>query len=189
MDDFCSKMKSLIQDQHNQLIRAITSRGEYKLHPVFKEFEVNHLDWFAFDEASRAKHVIKLRSCAYKYMEKIMDFNQSKEAETLLSSSGINAEKDLPYDLLSLSNITDIPSSTIASISSKAMEILGDDGAITAAPVVGVARMVKSKSNPTRPLMMRTAQCGQKLKYVHTVYRLHLRKIVFKPLYNGTFVL
>ena len=42
LDEFCSKMKCLIQEQQNQLTRAITSRGEYRLHPAFKEFEVSH---------------------------------------------------------------------------------------------------------------------------------------------------
>ena len=42
LDDFCSKMKMLVEEQNNHLIRAITCRGEYRLHSAFKEFEVNH---------------------------------------------------------------------------------------------------------------------------------------------------
>ena len=71
LDDFCSKMKSLVQDQQNHLIRALTRRGEYRLHPAFREFEVNPSKWFALTEAARTSHVQRLRNSARKYMEKL----------------------------------------------------------------------------------------------------------------------
>ena len=40
LDEFCSKMKSLVEDQQNHLLRAITRRGEYRLHSAFKEYEL-----------------------------------------------------------------------------------------------------------------------------------------------------
>ena len=36
LDEFCSEMKSLVEQQQNHLIRAITCRGEYRLHSCFK---------------------------------------------------------------------------------------------------------------------------------------------------------
>ncbi len=41
-----------IKDQQSYTTR----RGEYRLHPAFKELEVSHLDRFAFDEVTRSKH-------------------------------------------------------------------------------------------------------------------------------------
>ena len=35
LDEFCSEMKSLVEQQQNHLIRAITCRGEYRLHSCF----------------------------------------------------------------------------------------------------------------------------------------------------------
>ena len=62
IDDFCSKMKSLVQEQRNHLIRAATCRGEYRLHPAFKEFEVSHLKWFGFTEGARYLYELQ---CVY----------------------------------------------------------------------------------------------------------------------------
>jgi len=41
LDEFCSKMKSLASDQQNNLLRAITCRGEHCLHVPFKEYEMD----------------------------------------------------------------------------------------------------------------------------------------------------
>ena len=156
LDDFCSKMKSLVDDQQNLLIRAITSRGEYRLHPVFKDFEVDHLKWFSFNETTRSNHIKKLRSAASKRMSMFQSHNSSTHQE---DSSSLGPSHEEYQDVLY--KCTNIPKSTLENILEKATEILRDKNAITCAPVEGIARMVKSKSNPTRPHIVQVLKKGK----------------------------
>ena len=70
LDEFCSKMKSLAEDLQNHLLRAITRRGEYRLHPYFKEYEMDSSQWFKLDQNARTDHLHRLRSAAKKLKSK-----------------------------------------------------------------------------------------------------------------------
>ena len=71
LDEFCLKMKSLVEQQEDHLVRAVTCRGEYRLHSAFKQFEMDPLQWFDHNESFRANHMQKLRNAACKYMKKL----------------------------------------------------------------------------------------------------------------------
>ena len=71
LDELCRHMKSLVEDQENHLIRAITRRGEYRLYPAFQKFEMSPLRWFELNEQVRLKHIQQLRNVARKYMTKL----------------------------------------------------------------------------------------------------------------------
>ena len=83
LDEFCSEMKSLVEQQQNHLIRAITCRGEYRLHSCFKEYEMDPSKWFQLNESSRATHIQRLRDAAIKYIKKL----SNKETEGGISPS------------------------------------------------------------------------------------------------------
>lgn len=205
IDDFCSKMKLLVQEQRDHLIRAITCRGEYRLHPFFKEFEVSPLKWFEFAECTRARHIKSLCDVAYKYMDKFQssiggdefhdpDLPQSEELQddpepdlTLSDEIQNNPEPDLPLseelqdntepdaeelqgnpepDLpqamqMEIAKHTFVPECTVKNIFTKAGDLLTDERAITAAPIHGEARMVKSVSNPCRPHLIKILKGGK----------------------------
>ena len=61
---------------------------------------------------------------------------------------------------MEISKYTAVPESTV-NIFKKAEELLADVHAITAAPLEGVARMVKSKSNPSRPHLVKVTIGGK----------------------------
>ena len=200
LDEFCQKMRSLVQDQQNHLIRAITSRGEYRLHPAFKEFEVSPSKWFGLNEANRTQHIQRLQNAASKYMEKFR-FEISSVLATPSTSKTLlpnlsqeelhDASHEIPKEhsscsfehddggdrlqniglkgdgrvaewVAKLSKDTTVPESTICNIFEKADELLTDSKAITAAPIQGEGRMVKSKSNPSRPHLVQVVK-GAKL--------------------------
>ena len=101
LDEFCSKMKSLVQDQQNQLIRAITRRGEYRLHSAFREFEMSPLEWFEMDESSRDKHIRRLSDVAKKRMKELSSMLNSDNAikpfldeESLVQSTSSKSSHD-----------------------------------------------------------------------------------------------
>ena len=71
LDKFCLKMKSLVEQQEDHLVRAVTRRGEYRLHSAFKRFEMDPLRWFDHNESFRANHMQKPRNAACKYMKKL----------------------------------------------------------------------------------------------------------------------
>ena len=188
LDEFRHKMKSLVQDQQNHLIRAVTCRGEYHLHPAFQEFEVSPSKWFGLNEASRSKHIQQLRNAASKFMERfqsstlpapsvssvplpnlsherlhegssedLKNCRPKKESRDSNRKDGpkkfqeeMNNGQVIEWVVKKLKNTT-VPDGTIRNIFDKATELWADPQAITAAPVEGVARMVKSKSTPSRP--------------------------------------
>ena len=149
IDDFCSKMKSLVQEQRNHLIRAATCRGEYRLHPAFKEFEVSHLKWFGFTEGARTKHIQRLCDFAYKYMDKFKPATSDDDI-SLCSPCDISVcspcdsqeecdelqdetESTLPQNIhKEISDHTFVPESTAKNICTKAEDLLKDVRAITA---------------------------------------------------------
>ena len=65
LEEFCLKMKSLVEQQEDHLVRAVTCRGEYRLHSAFKQFEMDPLHWFDHNESFHANHMQKLRNAAY----------------------------------------------------------------------------------------------------------------------------
>ena len=71
MDEACSEMKSLVKQQQNHLTRAITCKGEYRLHSCFKEYEMDLSKWFQLHESSHTAHIQRLRDVAIKYIRKL----------------------------------------------------------------------------------------------------------------------
>ena len=71
LDELCSQLRSLVQDQQNHLIRAVTRRGEYRLRSIFKNFEMSALKWFELSEQDRSKHIQQLRKAARKYLTRV----------------------------------------------------------------------------------------------------------------------
>lgn len=177
LDEFCLKMKSLIEQQEDHLVRAVTRRGEYRLHLAFKQFEMEPLEWFELNESFRANHIQKLRGAAHKYMKKLAcrdsqdakslpktGNSNTKEVESwrLVSTSDILVPQSIDYALYSqITEHSGIPQATINSILQKAEELISNSNAITTAPVEGVARMVKSTSHPSRPHLVQVYQNGK----------------------------
>ena len=82
-------MKLLMDEQQNLLIRAVTSRGEYRLHPaVFKDFEMIHLEWFTLPETNHANHIKKLCSAAFKRINMLKSSNEPSLLGTVPDSPG-----------------------------------------------------------------------------------------------------
>ena len=158
LDDFCNKMKSLVDDQQNLLIQAVTSRGEYRLHPVFKDFEMSHLEWFALPETDCANHIKKLRSAAFKRINMLKSSNEPSLLGTVPDSPGHSSPESYEE---AIHKCTNIPKTTLEHILKKAKHILSDENAVTTAPIKGIARMLKSKSHPNRPHIVRVLQKGK----------------------------
>ena len=56
---------------------------------------------------------------------------------------------------------TNIPKTTLEHILKKAKHILSNENAVTTAPIKGIARMVKSRSHPNRPHIVRVLPKGK----------------------------
>ena len=88
LDDFSSKMKSLVEDQQNHLIRAVTRRGEYRLHSAFREFEVDPSKWFSLNQSARTSHLQKLQKAASKQNGKLTQTGRVLAATPAAASPG-----------------------------------------------------------------------------------------------------
>ena len=165
LDEFCSKMKSLAEDQQNHLLRAITRRGEYRLHPYFKEYEMDSSQWFKLDENARTDHLHRLRSTAKKLESKRDDKTGAAVPPSLPEKSSCTegeALTSIDWPLYAkLPKCTAVPESTLNGILRRAEELVATTNTITTAPVDGTARMVKSKSNPSRPHLVQVFQDGK----------------------------
>ena len=95
LDEFCSEMKSLVEQQQNHLIRAITCRGEYRLHSCFKEYEMDPSKWFQLNESSRTAHIQRLRDAAIKYIRKLAYQEQEGKANpSTIATSPCSSKKN-----------------------------------------------------------------------------------------------
>ena len=79
-----------------------------------------------------------------------------------VSLEGAKGDYRLAEWVTKLAKDTTVPETNIRTIFEKAEELLADSTAITAAPLQGEARMVKSKSNPSRPHLVQVVK-GAKL--------------------------
>ena len=147
-------MKLLVDEQQNLLIRAVTSCGEYRLHPaVFKDFEVSHSEWFALPETDRAnlsKSFVLLLSNVSICLRVQMSPACLEQFPTVQATrSGPESYEE------AIQKCTNIPKTTLEHILKKAKHILSDENAVTTAPIKGIARMVKSRSHPNQPHIVR----------------------------------
>lgn len=171
LDEFCLKMKSLVEQQEDHLVRAVTRRGEYRLHSAFKHFEIDPLEWFDHKENFRANHMQKLRSAAHKHMKKLaqkeshdavsvsVKDDNTKKQRSLSSTSVPSSIAHSLYTQIAMNCA--IPQATLNNILQKAEELISSSNTITTAPVEGVARMVRSKSHPCRPHLVQVYQNGK----------------------------
>ena len=158
LDEFCSKMKSLAEDQQNHLLRAITRCGEYCLHPAFKEYEIDSSQWFKLDENARTDHLHRLRSVAKKLENKCDDKTGAAVPPSLPEKSSCTegeALTSIDWPLYSmLPKCRRYPQWHFVKGGRTT-------NAITTATVDGTARKVKSKSNPSRPHLVQVFQDGR----------------------------
>ena len=83
-----------------------------------------------------------------------------------------DTESTLPQNIhKEISDHTFVPESTAKNICTKAGDLLKDVCAITAAPIEGEARIVKSVSNTSRPHLVKVLK-GGKLPYVDVIENL-----------------
>lgn len=124
-------MRSLVEDQQNHLVRAITRCGEYRLPPAFSEFEMDSSAWFELPESARINHVHKLKSAACKYVKKfaskkddILPFTLEAAIPSSSSEESHCTEVDRPTSIdqalyARVTKCTAVPESTMNGIGQK----------------------------------------------------------------------
>jgi hypothetical protein len=137
--DFNEHLKELVQAQREEVIRALSDRGQYRLLPMYRYLGTSVLEWSKMQPEQRQILVASFDSA--------MLLSQSQPRHTPVvgeTSSGTDEKKELsisPED----SGISTIPLITLQGMWSKANLLLSKKNAITDAPGEDrKARMVAS---------------------------------------------
>ena len=60
LPNFLKKLEEVINEQDQELSRAIIGKGKYKLKPGFKKLEISESTWFTMKEEARKQHLRKV---------------------------------------------------------------------------------------------------------------------------------
>ena len=123
-------MQQLVESQRDEIVRAISGRGQYRLLPEFQHLSVSVNEWIKMRPEQRRislQHFQEARLCS----------TPSAQKSEAASTSHLSASSQTPSRLsvsAENSGISVIPIVTLNAMWTKAEELLSTDNCITAAP-------------------------------------------------------
>lgn len=156
LPDFLNKLKEVIDEQDQELSRAVIGKGKYMLRPGFKKLWISEAKWFSIKEEARKQHLFKVANTHVweldiDEIEKGLAPQQTSTVSSCSSSVSRDAgrsvihrllqETDIGGDSVNLSlgvsefaDLASIPRFVLNGIWQKAHKLVTDSDAITAAP-------------------------------------------------------
>ena len=128
--EFNRHMQQLVESQRDEIVRAISGRGQYRLLPEFQHLSVSVNEWIKMRPEQRRislQHFQEARLCS----------TPSAQKSEAASTSHLSASSQTPSRLsvsAENSGISVIPIVTLNAMWTKAEELLSTDNCITAAP-------------------------------------------------------
>ena len=124
---FNEHMKVFVESQREEIIRALSGRGRYRLNPVFSHYGVPTSDWMRMrsDQRQQVLHNFEKAALPVRAMTTKKPLEPEGVIPTASRHLSISAED---------AGITTIPLVTLDGMRSKAEQILRSDNAITRAP-------------------------------------------------------
>ena len=162
--DFNNHLKEIVDRQREDVIRALSGRGQYRLCEQYKHLQVHPQEWVQMTPDQRKRLLKQFDNAS---LRKSKDSEMPATSSRLSISSSIQAKSchtstpsfiSIAYDE---SGIISLPLTTVESIWSKAEEYLESDHEIVPAPGSDLrAKMVSSRSSST-PHFVRPLSSGQ----------------------------
>ena len=127
---FLEKYKELIEEQVQEVQKAIVGRGKYEIREQYSSWKISKTKWFAMTVTQREHHLHKFSTAPVTGSEPNNDIMQSTISfgqDQLLSSS-------MSVDYTAFAETSCIPLTCLQGIWNKAAELLATEGAILPAP-------------------------------------------------------
>ena len=144
---FNDQVKELVKQQREEVIRALSGRGQYRLSQQFSHFSVSAAKWAKMRPEQRREIIMRFDKGTMKTKQR----SSSSGPSTIfsLSTSEVSCGQQSAIRRLSVtavdSGITKISPTTLQNMWDKAEELMNDSSAITPAPGKDkTARMVLS---------------------------------------------
>lgn len=149
---FCQYMKELANEQREEVIRALSGRGQYRLVSEFAHYSVSATVWSKMRPAQRHEVVAKFDKASLRQQPAVV--NRQASSSTALDE-GPSTSKIMPCSAEE-SGITKITLSTLQQMWDKAEDLLNEENAITPAPGSDkTSKMVLSYSSNVPHLVVR----------------------------------
>ncbi len=141
---FNAEVGEVVKQQQEEIVRALSGRGQFRLLPQFSHYSVSATTWTRMKPEQRREVINKFSKATMK----------SKQSTMLGISSGASCSYRRIVVNPENSGITKLTLSTLQCIWEKAEELINNDNAITTAPGSDTsARMVLSYSSPVPHLV------------------------------------
>ena len=142
---FNAEIMEIVKQQQDEIIRALSGRGQFRLLPQFSQYSVSATAWTKMRPEQRREVITKFNKATMK----------SKQPATVAANSDVASSS---YRRIAVSpqssGITKLTITTLQHIWEKAEELMNNDNAITPAPGDDKsARMVLSYSSPVPHLV------------------------------------
>lgn len=180
LPDFLKKLKEVIDEQDEEVSRAVIGKGKYVMRPGFKQLEKSEAEWFSMQGEARKQHLRKvtLTQVWELNMDEIEASTSQQELATSTSAPGPssvsrsagksvcrrlfdpNDQSELSIRVDSFADLVTVPRSVLDGIWEKAFELATDPNAIASAPGYDKGHTVKSSSG-RRPHLVMAKNKGQ----------------------------
>ena len=153
LPDFIGEMKELIEEQQQEVERAIIGRGKYQFRKEYHFLEIQEGKWFIMNQVQRRKHIASVHSAV------LSDASGSSVQLALPTCSPISPpalsqceqattdKSELSVDIDNALQLVNVPYKCLEGIWGKAKDLINTENAIVPAPGQDpTARMVLSYS-------------------------------------------
>ena len=157
---FCKEIEDLVKEQREEVIRALSGRGQYRLLSNYSHYSISASVWAKMRPSQRREVVVKFDKASLKKPQVHTGSASSVGVVDQVSVSGQSSTKQLSVTAAD-SGITKISLSTLEQIWSKAENLINGENAIAPAPGNDSStKMVMSYSSQI-PHLVRKATNGQ----------------------------
>ena len=177
LPDFLKKLKEVVDEQDEEVSRAVIGKGKYVIRPGFKTLEKSEAKWFSMQEEARKQHLRKvaLTQVWELNMDEMEVLPSQQEPATSGSAPGPSSvsrsagkgvccrlfdpkedenKSELSIRVDSFADLVTVPRSVLDGIWQKALELATDSNAIASAPGYDKGHTVKSSSGKRPHLVM-----------------------------------
>lgn len=157
---FVETMKGLLQEQKQEIEKAMIGVGEYKLLPSYSDLEVPHSQWFKKNEKQRHRLLDRFMNAAVRGGQNA-DLATAEVSEEQSSEGLLCQAQDAPCTSNPL-KCTGLPEGIQSSMWDKVQRYLEDESSYTKAPgVLDYSCVLVKSSSSTRPHFVERTGVGR----------------------------
>jgi hypothetical protein len=162
---FNDKVKMIVQQQQQEVEKALIGCGEYQLRSNYSYLAVPELQWFKMSQQQREEKIHKLNTCSVHKQGTTYNSTEGSEATDTLQCINIGRFNLECKSFLSvcLEDVVDqmtLPYSTFEGIWNKASVLVSEVNAVVPAPGCGPKDMMVKSTSGSAPHLVTTVDNG-----------------------------